>query len=357
MKKIIGMTILLVFLLGIIPSGILAKENGQGNGNDGLEEETNEIKNQGEDIQIRTMEQGADDEDETEDEESDDSGKKTWQERFENVIANKERALNKIKIDKAKENFLRAKEKFEKSKLEFEEKKLAWEEAKKARKECTENCTEKETKLIEHVKEVVTRSADKMISHLEKVKSKIESNEEITEEEATELIAAIDAEIKNIEDLKVKVGAATTREELKEIAKEINQAWNRIREKERLAVTLNAKNSLVNLMERLGTLGDNLEVTIADAKTAGTEIGEAETYMTEFDAKMVLAEEAYTKFTAKIEDAKAKTGDEKLAVLKEAKTYFEDMRNNLKAAHEALKKAYKELKANGIKPNIIKEVD
>ncbi|MDD5331278.1 MAG: hypothetical protein PHE43_00435 [Candidatus Nanoarchaeia archaeon] len=355
MKKIIGITILMVFLLGIIPSGILAKENGQGNGNgddDSQEMEQNEIQNQGEDMQIKTMEEGADDEDET-----DNSDKKTWQDIFKKVVANKERALDKIKIGKAKENFLRAKEKFEKSKLDFEEKKLGWEEAKKERKECTENCTEKEERLIEHVKEVVIKSADKMISHLEKVKSKTESNEEITEEEATELIAAIDAEIKIIEDLKIKVEAATTREELKEIAKEINQAWNRVRERERTAVTLNAKNSLANLMERLVSLGEDLETTIADAKTAGSEIGEAETYMTEFNAKITLAEEAYTKFTAKTEEAKTKTGDEKLAVLKEAKTYFEDMRNNLKAAHTALKKAYKELKANGINPKIEKGVD
>ncbi|MDD5253760.1 MAG: hypothetical protein PHG05_01475 [Candidatus Nanoarchaeia archaeon] len=353
MKKIIGITILMIFLLGIVPSGILAKENGPNNGKDnGPEMEQNEVENQGEDIQIQTMEQGADDEDETAD-----SNKKSWQDIFEKVLANKERALSKIKVDEARENFLRAKEKFEKSKLEFEENKLKWEESKRERKECKDNCTEKETKLIEHVKEVVKKSADKMISHLEKVKSQIESNEEITEEEATELIAAIDAEIKNIEDLKIKADAATTREELKEIAKEINQAWNRIRERERLAVTLNAKNSLVNLMERLAKLGDDLEVTIADTKANGTEIGNAESYMAEFNAKMVLAQEAYTKFTEKTEEAKTKTGDERLNILKEAKTYFEDMKNNLKDAHEALKKVYKELKANGIRPKLTKEVD
>jgi hypothetical protein len=340
MKKIIGITILMVFLLGIIPSGILAKENGLGNEKDdgNIEEmEQNEAKNQGEDSEIQTQEQGTDDEDETDNKnETENSNKKTWKERFEKVKANKVRALSKIKVEKAKENFLKAQAKFEQVKLNFEESKLRWEEAKKERKECTENCTEKETKLIEHVKEIVKDSADKMISHLEKVKSKIESNEELNE---------------------TKVDAATTREELKEIAKEINQAWSRVKEQERLAVNLNARSSLVNLMEKLGKLGDDLELSIADAKTAGTEVGGAETYMAEFDAKMVLAEENYQKLNKKIEEAKAKTGDEKLSVLKEAKTYFENMRNNLKDAHEALKKAYKELKTNGIKPNILKEVD
>ena len=88
-----------------------------------------------------------------------------------------------------------------------------------------------EDAVIDHAKQGLLRAADAIIAHLEKVKSKAQESEQLSEEEVNGIVADLDAKIAEINDAKAAVEAATTKEEIREQAKKINAAWKRIKAK------------------------------------------------------------------------------------------------------------------------------
>src|SRR3989338_8254219 len=88
----------------------------------------------------------------------------------------------------------------------------------------------REDLVIINSKTYLLRSIAVMISNLEKVKVQVQENTQISDEEEAEIVADIDAQISQLNSLKAEVEAATTKEQVKDLAKRLREKWHEIRE-------------------------------------------------------------------------------------------------------------------------------
>src|SRR3989338_6555129 len=155
---------------------------------------------------------------------------KGYKERF----AYKARIIGKEKLREAKNRFLNAKEKYSETREKYNSTRLEFQEAKEKLAECkdqnTTECAQLEEEIRAKAKEHLLNIADVIIENLNKIKSKAESSKDLTEEDANELIEKIDAQIQEVEDIKAKIEAAETKEEITEAAKELKDKWALLKE-------------------------------------------------------------------------------------------------------------------------------
>ena len=64
---------------------------------------------------------------------------------------------------------------------------------------------------MEHAKNYLSRVADALVNHLEKMKAKVQESKNIPEDRATKITAEIDAQIAETNSIKADANAATTK--------------------------------------------------------------------------------------------------------------------------------------------------
>ena len=107
------------------------------------------------------------------------------------------------------------KEFMEKIKVEVKERHDTLELARKAKKEGKTNET------INRYKEYLVKSVDHLTEELEHAKENIAEKTELLDSEKSEITTAIDAQIASLASLKAEISAATTKDQLKEVAKKL----------------------------------------------------------------------------------------------------------------------------------------
>ena len=118
-----------------------------------------------------------------------------------------------------KEEFENAKERIERAKEELEDARERLNDAKR---------NQDDEAVLNISKQYLLKASDALISHLEKIKAKIQENENIEAEASVQIIAEIDAQISDINHIKEEINAATTKDEIKQIAKKLRSKWNRL---------------------------------------------------------------------------------------------------------------------------------
>ncbi len=262
------------------------------------------------------------------------------------------RQVNIEKLKEAKQNYGQAVKNLVQAKEKSREAHQAFLTAKNELKACTENCEELEAKILQNAKDFLIRTADSMINHLEKVKTTVQGNEDLTDEEASEIITKIDAEIKELQDAKAKVEAATTKEELKEASKTILAAWKKINRYTlfHIAKIVNARHGgiivkLKHLELRLQKVLEKMEENGKDTSTIQPLVDEFNVHLEAAKTNFDLAEQKFKEFKD-LPEPKGETGNK---IIQEAQGYMKEARNHLKLAQEKLKgivKAIKDAKGN-----------
>lgn len=181
------------------------------------------------------------------------------------------------------------------------------------RKELEVKRVDAERRKEEHRKKVLLRLIDVQIKHLNNVWRRVEKMKNITDAKKTELKAEIDKAIAGLKDLAVKVKAATTPEQLKELTKMLRdyiKSKNDLVKKIVDSIAADAlRDSAMKAEERIKTA----EAKIVELKAAGKDV---------------------TALEALLATAKSKLEAAKTAGTKEA---WAEMREALKDVYEALK--------------------
>ncbi len=253
----------------------------------------------------------------------------------------RKRIIAEDNLKAARERFETAKEKYSKAKSDFAGEKKAFLDAIKAKNE---------TAAMEHAKLFLTDAADVIINYLEKVKSRVEDNDDLTEEEAAEIIAEIDEKISEIEDAKEDIENADTKEELKEAGKVIVNAWARMKHRVRLHVANILKSNVRDILERAEHLETKLDKALAKLEEKGYDISGIDDKVDEFSEKIDDAREKFKTAQEKIREARElredneSTQEEIDALVDDAKELVKDAHNDLKDAHELLKEIVKSIR-------------
>lgn len=266
------------------------------------------------------------------------------------LIKNKEfkaRAIDKIRMEKARNNFLKAKANFEEAKFRYNNTKLNFEAKKDMIKRCkdkdSEECNATKEEIVKIAKEYVVNSADKIVNYLEQIKNKILSNEDLTEEESKELTDKIDAEIAKIEELKEKAQSAQTKQEIIQVSKELAKEWKVLKHKAGLYLSQNVNAKIGGIIVRSEQLITKLESRLEKLKQQGKDTSDVESLINQFYGKINESKGYFN--LAKDKFAEARSGDQvNTDLIREAQELMKKARESLKDAHNILKDIVKSFK-------------
>jgi len=257
-----------------------------------------------------------------------------------------DRKLSDQEHEKLKERFESAKEKFKVAKDELKDIRVELREAKQNK---DENAT------INHSKKYLLRTADALISHLEKLKTRVQENENIPDDRAANIVAEIDADIAAVVQIKVEIEAATTKEQIKELAKKLRKLWNNLKHNMNFYAHRVVSARVEGIINHGVILEKRLDKILDRLNSSGVNVS-VETEVNEFSAKIALSKEKYTAAQAKLQEAfelkvrgnntnSTNTRNEEFKkLLDEAKGLLDEARAALKEAHEVLRDIVKKIK-------------
>ncbi|MBI2108422.1 hypothetical protein HYT54_04810 [Candidatus Woesearchaeota archaeon] len=247
------------------------------------------------------------------------------------------------KKEAAKEMYAVAKERYTQSKEEFKAARDRFQEVK---------AKGNDAQTIEVAKKVLVNAIDRLVEHMNKIKSQVESNENIDDNRAKSYIQDIDARISELGTLKAEAEAATTKEQLKEIAKKVRAKWTNFEHKAKVYSERVVTARVEGLVNTAKVLEKRLDAALAKIKENGVDVN---------------VDEETAKFSASVEDAKKKVDQakEKLEAARkasdresakkatdEAKELIKQARELLKQAHETLKEIFSKVREAGAKLEI-----
>jgi hypothetical protein len=380
-NKILGMIIVTVFLIGMLPATIADGTPNSGDSS-GLGQGTN--KTQG--IEGNHTDEGEDNEvddyhNETEDNETDDDHngliynerikerlKEIQEERLERLkelkqkpewakynetLGWKARIIDRMQVEKAKENYIKAKEKFILKKADLEQSRLKFKEKQELKKVCREQgqdkCNVTEEQLLSVSKNFLGNSADAIIEHLNKVKTRLQGNEDLSEEEVKAMIERIDAKITQIQAAKEKAMNATTKDEVTSAAQEINAAWKNIKQISEAYTNEMMNAQIGGIIIKSEQLKEKFDRAITKMESNNKSTDGIKPLVGEYDTKIKLAKEKYESAMKKFQEFwDAENKPEAKEILEQAKDLMKEAKEALKDANEKLREITKAIKkANG----------
>ncbi len=252
-------------------------------------------------------------------------------------------------------------ERFEKAKEQFKEAKDELQEARKELKDARERGDENAT--IEHSKTYLLRFADALVNHLNKIKAKVQENENIEAELEAKIVAEIDAQIEEINKIKTEIEAATTKDQVKEAAKKLREKWNKLRHLIKIHTDRVILARVEGIVNQGLVLEKRLDHILEKAEEKDIEV-DVKAEMESFSQKIATSREKYKQAQVKFSEifdlmAKGEPADsEKIKDLREeANQLLKEARAALKEAHDILKEIVKKIKAADPKADLSAEVE
>lgn len=256
----------------------------------------------------------------------------------------KAREIGKEKIEELRKEVEKTKEKYEKAKTDLEEAKNKFKEKIELKKSCKEtgDCNVTEEQLIEHAKKFLGNSANAIIEHLNKAKTKIQENEALTEEEAKEMTAKIDSKIVEIQAAKQQAENATTKEDIRQAAMKINASWKNIKTVTRAHSLIIANSHLGGVIAKSEKLNEKLQKIVTRMEENGKNTENIKPLVEEYKTKVNTAKEKYDLATQKYKEFWLAEGKpEAVEKLKEAQDLIKEAKQLLKEANEKLREIAK----------------
>jgi len=243
----------------------------------------------------------------------------------------KKRVISEAMKNKAKESYDKAEKQYNESKDEFEKEKAKFEEFK----------GKDEAKALEHAKKFLNHAGDVVIHLLEKVKSKVQENDGLTDNESSTIIADIDARIVAVKAAQDKVNASTTKDEVKEAGKAIIDEWGKIKSdvKEYVGRLVNAQ--VGEIIQRSEQLEKKLNDVLTEMKNNSINVDSLNTKVDLFSMRVEEARNKFKTAQSLFEQVKTMKGESMTADrLNTIRTLSEQAKNLAKEAHSALQEAH-----------------
>ncbi len=202
------------------------------------------------------------------------------------------------------------------------------------------NCDDAKLK----VKPFLGNSAEMVLNALERVKAKIEANEEMGEEGKAAALAAIDARIAAVEathDDVAALGDDATIDDVKKAANRVRNEWRESKGvlKKSVGDAMNAK--LGNIVEKAERLAEKLQTTRDRLEAQGKDVSALDAQMASYDEKLQLAKDEWQAAVDLYENAAPGEIDE---VAQEAHEHVRAAQGYLKEVRDSLREVVKEIR-------------
>ena len=245
-----------------------------------------------------------------------------------------ERNLSQSIILKARSDFEAAKEKFKESKDDFED---ARDKLKESREKHDDNAT------LEHAREYLLKVSDALVSHLEKIKAKVQENSNIEANVSARIVAEIDAQIADIKLIKADAQTAATKEQIKELAAKLRKKWNTLQHLIELYSKRVESARVQGIVNQGLVLEKRLDHILQEAKDKNISINVgAEIDL--FSQKIAESKDKYIQAQAKLSEALNLRAGGEPADSSKIKALIDEANQLLKESRELIKQAHDELK-------------
>ena len=253
----------------------------------------------------------------------------------------------------AKRRYEAARKKHDTLEDESEDRGRAFDEVKVKLRDCGDDCDEIRAEAQARAKEYIAKSGERVLAHLEKVKSKIEGNENIDSERASEIIGKLDAAIAEVEAALVDAEAATTKEELRSAAKSISSIWKRVKHVAEAGAARVVTSRVGEIVVRSQQLEVKLEKLLAEIEERGAEVENLDVLTDKFDVLIAEARDLHKQSESLLEEVAVTRRQKRLLtdeernqlteMIKKAKGLSKDAQSTLKDAHGILVEIAKDL--------------
>ena len=252
-----------------------------------------------------------------------------------------------------RERFVQAKDKFVESRKDFLSSKMTLRgkhnelKLKCKDNESTEDCMKMKKDFLEkEAKSYLVRSLNVVEDVLNKRKAKLEeeiASAEAQSQDATDLeanIEEVNAQLKVISDLKAKLDAATTKEEVKALTKEIKTTWKGIKSDLEGSRGTIMTHKFAFAVSRSKSLEAKLDRVLEKLKSEGKDVSSVQPKVDSFKAHIARAKEL-------IEQARTKFADKSETSVKQGHELLVQAHQELKLAHSDLKEIVASFRAKG----------
>ena len=265
----------------------------------------------------------------------------------------KVRPIAAEKLQERKAAFEKLKGEESKIKTDYTERLARVKEAKEKLKDCgrdnetqSEECAKARTNAIERSKEAALKAVERIVTHLQKLKEKIESSENMPEDEVKAKAAKIGAVLAETEATKQKISAATTKKELNEAIRELKQLVKKIKRASEAHSQGLLSAEIHGVIKRSEVMEKKLDCALngLDAKGANaTDTAAVDAKIAEFSSKMAAAKE-------KLRTAKELLETEEETKIEEGKKLIREARDIVREAHKLLEAIRQDLRKLGAEP-------
>ncbi len=239
-------------------------------------------------------------------------------------------------------------ERYENARERYEEAKEGLQDARQRLRHSLQSGNQ--TGTFEHAKNYLLRTADALINHLEKIKTKAQENENIPDDKEVEIVAEIDAEIAEINSIKLEIEAATTREQIKELAKKLRDKWRELKHIIRFHTYRIVAARVMGIVNQGLVLEKRLDKILANLNESGIDV-DVDQEVEDFKDKINESRDLYKQAQGKLSEvidlrAAGEPADSETikALLEEARDLLKQSRDALKEAHDLLKEIVKKIK-------------
>ncbi len=252
----------------------------------------------------------------------------------------------RIKMERARKNFEQAQENYLAAKEKLLSNKEGLADIKKDIKACKDErtCDELKKDLRKGVRQHLIKTNELIARSLEKLTSKVEESEVLTEEEKTEALAKINELEAELTAKKEAVEALAeeevTNEELKTAIKELKDTWQKIRKEQKMIVAGLMNSRLKNVIGvKLPDYAEAMSSRIAEIQELGGDTAAMEEKQAEYQAEMETLQIAQE--TAEDKWVAFKTGE---ATVEEWRAAHDEVRAGMKEVKETIREFMKEYK-------------
>ncbi len=264
------------------------------------------------------------------------------------VEANEGFRFRPLTLEQAKRSeraYEQLKENEEKLKEKYEERLQKANETMERVRECKKNpddevCANVTEKAINAFREAALNAADRVINYLEKVKERLNSSQDLTEDEAAKITANIDALIGKVESIKTRIAAATTKEELNAAVKQLKEELKAIKsegEDSTQRIILAGTNGIIQRSEIIEKKAD---CSLSSLEGNGTDTSSIDAKLEEYSLLITTARQ-------KVQEAKDAFNPDDKAAIEKSRALTKEARDAVQEAQERLNGIRKDIRGLG----------
>ncbi len=199
----------------------------------------------------------------------------------------------KVNFVQAREMYTIAKQKVVRVRAEYNDTRTKWINAKKAYIAAANstNATEMKKAAVGKGQAFLQKQIERMISHLELVRSKVESMEVLGDEEKILILADLDVDIATLEEIKARAENVTDAAELRNLSIEVKDAWLDSRKGVARAVGKIERAHEENVVEQVQNFTRRIENAMFQLEKRGIDTVEANALLDAYKNHLQLAKD------------------------------------------------------------------